>query len=336
MNRMEAHRAQKEAVRDRTAPAAEGRDSGAVARYLMVNSAMSGRHAPAPAAGPGGAEEAPVEARPLVVAGLDDSAGGYLAIEQAAREAGWRGWRLRILHVQDAPLRPGHLDRLRTSGAELLADGAERARALQPALAVSTELRVGSAAGELINASSGAGLVVVGTRGRGGFSELTTGSVAHHVAAHAQGTVLIVRIPPRPVTQDGADRPILVGIDGSDDAYAAFDFAVAEARLRGASVLAVHASPPGRPGDADLLQAGTLAGVDTECRGVPVRRRLVDRDPRRALVDLSAQASAVVVAARGRGGFVGLHTGSVTQALVHRSHSPVFVVRGPFVDTPRP
>ena len=328
MNRMEMQRAQKEAVRDRGASTAESRDRDAVSRYLMVNAAIPGHQASAAATEPAGAAGTPAEERPLVVAGLDDSAGGYLAVEQAAREAAWRGWRLRILHVQDAPLRPGHLDRLRTSGAELLGDGAGRARALEPALAVSTELRVGSAAGELINASSDAGLVVVGTRGRGGFSELTTGSVAHHVAAHAQGAVLIVRIPPRPVGLEWIDRPILVGIDGSDDAYAAFDFAVGEARLRGVSVLAVYASPPGRPGDADPLRAGTLAGFDTECRGVPVRRRLVDKDPRQALVGLSAQASAVVVAARGRGGFGGLHTGSVTQALIHQSHSPVFVIHG--------
>jgi nucleotide-binding universal stress UspA family protein len=335
MDRVEAQPAQKEAVRETIGRPGGGLDSDAMSRYLMAEAAMSGRVEPAAEPGTAAVEEpVPVE-RPLVIAGLDDSAGGYLAVEQAAREAALRGWRLRIMHVQDAPLRPGHLDRLRTAGAQLLADGADRARGLEPKLAVSTELRVGSAAGELINASQGAGLVVVGTRGRGGFSELTTGSVAHHVAAHAQAPVLIVRIPPRPAGPEWIDRPILVGIDGSADAYNAFDFAVAEAGLRGIGVLAVYARPPGRDDEVDPLRAGTLAGVDTQCRGVPVRRRLVERDPRRSLVGLSAPACAVVVAARGRGGFPGLHTGSVSQALIHQSHSPVFVVRGPFVE-PRP
>jgi nucleotide-binding universal stress UspA family protein len=271
-----------------------------------------------------------------VIAGLDDSAGGYLAVEQAAREAMWRGWRLRIVHVQDATVRQGHRDALRTAGAELLADGGDRARVLEPALAVSTELRVGSAAGELITASSGAGLVVVGTRGRGGFTELATGSVAHHVAAHAEAPVLVVRIPPRPNGLEWIDHPVLVGIDGSDESYCAFEFAIAEARLRGVGVLAVHAAADAWTDEVDLLHSGVLAGFDSDCLGVPVRRRLVDQDARRALVGLSAQASAVVVAARGRGGFPGLRTGSVTQALIHQSHCPVFVIRGPYVDHPVP
>jgi nucleotide-binding universal stress UspA family protein len=272
--------------------------------------------------------------QPYVVAAMDDSAGGYLAVEQAAREAMWRGWRMRIVHVQDATLRSGRRDALRTTGAELLADGSDRARVLEPALAVSTELRVGPAAGELINAAAGAGLMVVGTRGRGGFSELTTGSVAHHVAAHAESPVLIVRVPPRPSGLEWMEHPVLVGIDGSDESYGAFEFAVAEARLRGVGVVALHAAAGEWSDDVDPLHWGVLAGFDNECLGVPVRRRLVDQDPRKALVGLSAQAGAVVVAARGRGGFPGLRTGSVTQALIHQSHCPVFVIRGPYVDHP--
>lgn len=331
MDRLEAHRAQKEAVRDKSVQSA-GNDE-MVSRYLFADATLSGRRT----------SETPREhieettvtvepTRSLVVAGLDDSAGGYLAVEQGAREAAWRGWPMRILHVQDAPLRPAHRDALRTAGAELLTDGADRARATDPKLRVTTDLRVGSAAGELITASYGAGLVVVGTRGRGGFAELTTGSVAHHVAAHAQSAVLVVRIPPRPAGLEWIEHPIIVGIDGSADSYNAFEFAIAEARLRGVSVEAVHAAPPEWSDRVDPLRSGPLAEFDKECLGVPVRRRLVDQDPRRALVGLSAQAGAVVVAARGHGGFPGLNTGSVTQALIHQAHSPVFIVRGPHVD----
>ncbi|HEY7174550.1 MAG TPA: universal stress protein, partial [Micromonosporaceae bacterium] len=115
-----------------------------------------------------------------------------------------------------------------------------------------------------------------------------------------------------------------------------FEFAIAEARLRGVGVLAVHAAAGEWSENVDPLHGGVLAGFDTDCLGVPVRRRLIDQDARRALVGLSAQASAVVVAARGRGGFPGLRTGSVTQALIHQSHCPVFVIRGPYVDHPAP
>lgn len=334
MNEAEARRAQQRAMRDKAPHVVPRGHGNAVSRYLLAGAARSARHERAPEASAvaGGATVTLQRLRSYVIAGLDDSASGYLAVEQAAREAMWRGWRMRIVHVQDATVRPGHRDALRTAGAELLADGADRARVQGPALAVSTELRVGSAAGELIAASTGAGLVVVGTRGRGGFSELTTGSVAHHVAAHAEAPVLVVRIPPRPSGLEWIDHPLLVGIDGSDESYGAFEFAVAEARLRGVGLLAVNATAGQWSDDVDPLRSGVLAGFDNECLGVPVRRRSVEQDPRRALVGLSAQASAVVVAARGRGGFPGLRTGSVTQTLIHQSHSPVFVIRGPHVD----
>jgi nucleotide-binding universal stress UspA family protein len=47
----------------------------------------------------------------------------------------------------------------------------------------------------LLTAARDADLLVVGSRGRGGFSGLLLGSVGNQVAAHAQCTVMIVRAP---------------------------------------------------------------------------------------------------------------------------------------------
>jgi nucleotide-binding universal stress UspA family protein len=58
---------------------------------------------------------------------------------------------------------------------------------------VETLVRSGNVAEELVNESAGAGLVVVGTRGHGGFAGLLLGSVSLSVAQHAHCPVAIVR-----------------------------------------------------------------------------------------------------------------------------------------------
>lgn len=330
MSRFETERAQHEAAREVLGTFGSRIDGGpALIRYLRSEAALVGHEGMPPrAAGPNPAPTLTIPERHQVIVGLDDSADSYVALEQAAQEAAWRGWPLRIVHVQDPVWRAGPRDRTRTEGAQLLEDAADRACAGQPAVPVSTSLRVGSAAGELIAAAQNAGLVVVGTRGLDGFAGLITGSVAAHVAAEATAPVLVVRVPAKSAQPEWAQRPLLVGVDGSRAGYAAFEFAVAEARLRGVGIVVVHAATGPRAGD-DPLHLGTLAAFDTHCLGVHVQRRLVDQDPRRALIRLSARASAVVVGARGRGGFPGLRAGSVAQALIHRARSPLFVVHDP-------
>ncbi len=66
-----------------------------------------------------------------------------------------------------------------------------------------------------------ADLVVIGTRGRGGYSSLGLGSVAHHLAHHIDTDLVIV--PPGSELRPGA--PLLVGVDGSHGSKAALRWA---------------------------------------------------------------------------------------------------------------
>jgi len=76
---------------------------------------------------------------------------------------------------------------------EQLAAEVASALALHPEVEVSLEVPHGAAGRELIKASTGAQLVVVGTRGLGGFSGLLLGSVSDEVVEHAHCDVLVVR-----------------------------------------------------------------------------------------------------------------------------------------------
>jgi nucleotide-binding universal stress UspA family protein len=97
------------------------------------------------------------------------------------------------------------LDQVRTQTAEVVAEF--------PEVDVRFEAPHGAAGRELIRASEGARVVVVGTRGLGGFSGLLLGSVSDQVVEHARCDVLVTRrtsgdqAPPRTLTLDQAIAP---------------------------------------------------------------------------------------------------------------------------------
>ncbi|WP_431948966.1 universal stress protein [Actinacidiphila sp. bgisy167] len=287
----------------------------------------------------------------LVVVGADGSASGLAAVEAAAREAQWRGAGLRVVHAflwpaLHVPLGPSELGPpeggLRNAARRLVAEAVERARSTAPDIDVTHAVVTGEPLTVLEAQSRTAELVVVGSRGVGGFVGLLLGSTAVHLAAHGHCPVMVVREP-------GGDGPVLLGVDGSPAGAAAVDFAFAEVELRGAELLALHAWTPwntpvpppppapalpyaGKPGELadteECLVAEAIAGRRERHPGVVVRTKAVRGRTRETLIEASRTAQLLVVGARGRGGFTGLLLGSVSQALLHHAHCPVTVVRG--------
>jgi nucleotide-binding universal stress UspA family protein len=72
-------------------------------------------------------------------------------------------------------------------------DGALAEVGNQDAVEIHGVVRQGHPTQVLVRASVGAELLVVGSRGRGGFAGLLLGSVSEHVSAHARCPVLVVR-----------------------------------------------------------------------------------------------------------------------------------------------
>jgi nucleotide-binding universal stress UspA family protein len=134
---------------------------------------------------------------------------------------------------------------------------------------------------------------------------------------------------------------IVVGVDGSRTAESALAWAADEARLRGASLLIVHALDSGdsaliaRIGEAGLraadhtgarVLAQHAAAASIRQPGVPVSTMLSHAGPADALLDLSGTVDLVVVGTHGRSSFTESILGSVSHRLAAHAHSPVVLV----------
>lgn len=140
-----------------------------------------------------------------IVVGLDDSQGGRLALRWALQEAALRQESVTVVCVvNELPVAvpafyatdaAGHVEDTRTSTlrwANRMVDELTSGRDVPP---VEVEVVAGHPAAALVERSAGATLVVVGSRGAGGFSRLLLGSVSTAVVHHAHCPVLVVPGP---------------------------------------------------------------------------------------------------------------------------------------------
>ena len=282
-----------------------------------------------------------------IVVGYDGSTHADEALVWAARAARRRHAPLRIVHVARTFL-DGYVIADRPSdltaqvGGQVLADGIERLRAIDPDLEVTTQLEPqDSVAAVLTEASRNAGLLVVGSRGRGGFAGLLLGSVSVTVASHAHCPVVVVRT--NPATAGVPGRPVVVGVDGSPASVSAVDYAFDQASRWGLPLVAVHAwelpslfgpVPPWMPEEVEemrmaekALLSESLAGHMERYPDVNVTSMVHRGGPAHVILTAADDAELLVVGSRGLGGFRGLLLGSVSQAVLHHATCPVVVVR---------
>jgi nucleotide-binding universal stress UspA family protein len=249
-----------------------------------------------------------------VICGVDASQESLEAVRQGARlvSGGGRFLLLAVVEV-DMVVHAGWaastvLDQLKTEAQEALDRAHQEIAHLRLA---ETRLVEGPAPARLIDeiAREKAGLLVLGTHEHRRIAGILIGSLTTTFLHDAPCSVLIAR-----PTRDASAFPssILVGLDGSSGADAAFGVAAALRDRFGASVRTVVASG-GKHVDVQAIR-DRYAEAD-----------VVDGKPVDVLVDGSGDADLLVVGSRGLHGMKAL--GSVSERVAHRASCSVLVVR---------
>ncbi|MGK4585327.1 universal stress protein [Kitasatospora sp. HPMI-4] len=269
-----------------------------------------------------------------VLAAVDGSPASLAAARWAADEAVRSGAPLRLVHAWPWPQRaapglPG-VSEVRGRALGMLAETALELRSDHPDLEVCTALLDEPARQGIVTETRSARLVVLGSRGLGGFTGLLLGSVSLAVATRADCPVVLIR--------DEASQPpsdeVVAGIDAHDPSEAVLEFAVEAARSRGVDLRVVHvwAPPPWwrnsteeRRADWAHKELGDIRKVvrDRPSGDVEVIEEARPGGTAEALLHAAGHAELLIVG-RSSGGRHRL--GSVAHAVIHHARCPVAAV----------
>jgi nucleotide-binding universal stress UspA family protein len=276
-----------------------------------------------------------------IVAGTDGSAGSANALRWAAQLAAQQGAEVVVMtgwEPTDSELPPGRVEELRAEQERLLEEWSAPARLDD--VPVRTIVERGDPRPAILEVAEreGADLVVVGRVGQStGPGLLAIGSMAEWLGHHADRPIAIIGGAVNVRTEG-----ILIGVDGSEGSRAA----VAWVRdLDGSSDLRIVVAMV----EAHVVEWTPASAAENWRRDVEQRIRDdfasdltaagIDVEPR-ALHGVNAadallqaaeeeRVDAIVVGARGLGGFLGLRIGGVALKVLHRADRPVVVVPTP-------
>jgi nucleotide-binding universal stress UspA family protein len=299
-----------------------------------------------------------------VLVATDGSREAELAARTAAELADKTGSELHVVHVSGiTPWYPAYPEATALDGAdledpvleeelqriseqrarELLDAEVEELRSVGGPLA-QAHLVEGGVPQEIVGLAEeiGAGLVAVGSRGRGGIRRALMGSVSDSVVRHAHCPVLVVRDGER--ERDYLPGRILLAVDGSEEASAAARTAVELADHMDSELHVVHVGEvtpvyhPERRGylaryeklqeEARRLLEEQVDEVKS-AGGTVSRAHLRMGRPDEEIVVLGEEIGAGLIAtgSRGLGGMRRALMGSTSDSIVRHAHCPVMVVR---------
>jgi nucleotide-binding universal stress UspA family protein len=288
----------------------------------------------------------------VIAVGTDGSTAADEAVMWAATEAERAGDELLIVHAVEAPV-PAYttygvdvaayqldVPKMLAAAKRLVEAATARVGERFPSLPIRCVVERGEVGRILVTTAADARLLVVATHERN-LANLILGSHARYVLHHATTDVAIVPYAVPAATSVPISR-ITVGVDSSENAYWALEWATKEAQRWNATVSVLHTwdHPYVSHGAVDLVAAMGGAAKD-EIERVIARLRAARPDLHDVMLDCSIQTGSaakrlidagdtsqlLVVGSRGRGGFRSLLLGSVSQQVVQHSVVPVVIVR---------
>lgn len=205
-------------------------------------------------------------------------------------------------------------------------------------------LRMGPAVDEILDLAGEleAGLIVMGSRGKGRVKRLVMGSVSEGIVHQARRPVLVLR--------GGQDAwppsRVVIGDDGSDDAGKAVRLAAKIGEPFGTTGLLVRAyprlpdtDPEGRELDPRMVDdelrreqraLEARAAEIEEASSIRLRTRIAVGDPAASLIeaaeDAAQESTLVAVGSRGLGAMQRVRLGSVSTKVLRAARGPVLVV----------
>lgn len=294
-----------------------------------------------------------------VVVGVDGSEHSLRALEWALQTARSLAAPLTVAHVRSEALQLG------SARIESLGPAPELPDTVVDALAAEVGPRAeglevryasldGSVVDALVEAAERARLLVVGSRGRGGFKSLLLGSNSRSLAAAAPCPVVVVPHEARAASLESgtAAGRVLLGLETDETADEVVEFAFEAAERRGVPLEVVTSYPvppspalligapapalqvpPPMPDETPDLVESTSRRQEERLRPFAERRPEVEviptvtpADPAGRLVEDSLEAGLVVVGRHRRHRIETLLMGSVAHAVLHHAQCPVAVV----------
>ena len=271
------------------------------------------------------------ETKPILIP-LDGSKIAEYALPVAKWYSNITGAPLKFIHVLDSDTP----NEERAKGATTFQAYADRLAEEHGLGKVECLVLFGSPADEVLSASVGASAIVLGSRGKGGFRAMVIGSVADKIVRGSAIPVLVEPGVDNPRVP-GGNKPIIVGLDGSDEAELGLETARMLAKQENLPVVIVrtYSMPPAvgvefatYPADVATMMEDAAKSYLASVAKPGEKTLLRMGDATTAILEAAEEedANLIVLTSSGKGLAKRIALGSTTDRVIHGTDRPVMVV----------